>query len=134
MLDGLAQLLKMIDNFGRSFSREQDVELLSSTTVSLSSASHTPQTARNQTQYLIAGIVSVSVVEALEVVDIHDCDRVRRLQPQERIIEGAPRRQGRKFIVISQKVRVLDNRSPKNAGGSHRVCNGNARRSRGSQG
>ena len=56
-----------------------------------------PATARaeklrsDQAEHLISGIVSVGVVDALEMIDVNRSDRIRSLQPQQRIIKRATR-------------------------------------------
>ncbi len=111
-LDRRAQLLQVIHNFGSGLSRKEDLELLPAATVGLAPARHTRQVGRDQSQYLVSGVVTVGVVESLEVIDVNHRDRIGLLQPQQRIVKSAARGQRRKFIVISQQVRVLDDRQP----------------------
>jgi len=111
----------VIHNFGSSFSRKYDVELLPTATKSLASAGYPRQVHCDELQDLVAGVVTVSVVEPLEVIDIDHRDRIRMLQAQKRVVESAAGGQGCEFIVISQQVRVLHDRSRKDAGRSDRV-------------
>src|SRR4029077_15546344 len=67
-------------------------------------------------------------IEALEMIDIDHRNRIRILQPQEGIVESTPRGQGGEFVVIGQKVRVLDNGRAQNACGGCRVNGRSARR------
>ena len=94
----------MFDNFGASFAGKQDGKFLASATVSPSATRHSGQVRGDQSQYLIAGVVAVRVVESLEVVDVDDCDRIGILETKQRLVEGSPRGQTGQFIVIGQEV------------------------------
>ena len=52
--------------------------------------------------------MAVSVVELLEVVDIHDGDRVLLVKRQERFVESASAANAGEFVEIGQHVRSLD--------------------------
>jgi hypothetical protein len=88
--DGRSKLLKMIGYFGRGFSGKEDHEFFSATAKSLTASRNPCQFPRDEPQNLVSGVVSVGVVEFLEVVDIDRRNRVRGLEPRHRVVEGAP--------------------------------------------
>src|ERR1700756_11096 len=90
-LDRSAQPFHMIYDLRGSFSRKQNVEFFSAAAEGLSASGHPCQAGRYQAQDLIAGVVAVGVVEALEVIDVDYRDRIRMLQTKQRIVESAPR-------------------------------------------
>jgi hypothetical protein len=91
-LDILPQPFEMIQHVGRVFPGEQDIEFFSTAAVSAAASSHASQIGCNQAQDLIAGVVSVGVVEPFEVIDVDDGNGIGFLQSLHGIVEGAPRR------------------------------------------
>ena len=91
-LDVLPQPLEMVEHVGSVFAREQDIEFFSTATVSAAASSHSSQIGCDQAQNLIAGVMSVGVIEFLEMIDIDYGNGIGLLQPLHGIVEGAPRR------------------------------------------
>ena len=76
----------------------------------LPAPAHPRQSSSHHAQNLVSGVVTVSVVEALEVIDVNDGNRIRSFETQQGFIEGAACRQRSQFVVISEEVAVLDDR------------------------
>ena len=89
-------------------SRKQDGKFLSAHAISAAPAGDARKFACHHAQHLVAGFVAVGVVELFEVIDVHDGNRVRFFKVEQGVVESAPRRQRSQFVVVSQKVRILD--------------------------
>src|SRR5258708_35483474 len=103
----------MLQHVSGCLARKYDGEFLSPAAVGLSSTRDARQPCRDHAQHLISGVVAVSVVATLEVVDVEYRDGIRRFQSQQRIVKGAARRQRRQFIVIGEQVSSLEHCSCK---------------------
>ena len=101
--------------------REEHGELLAAVTVGASAAAHHFQRDADLPQQLVAHVVAVLVVEALEVVDVHHGDRVLAAEPQQRLVEGAASRQPGQWVVIGHAMRGLDERDDQDEPGGRQV-------------
>src|SRR5260370_41663124 len=71
-----AQLFQMVQHVSGCLARKYDGEFLSPAAVGLSSARDPRQPCRDHAQHLISGVMAVSVVAALEVVDVEHRDGI----------------------------------------------------------
>src|SRR5438132_6033647 len=67
---------------------------------------------------MIADVVSVSVVELLEVVDVNYGDGILLVERKQGLVEGAPSANAREFVVIGEHVGSLDQRRSQDQSGS----------------
>src|SRR5580704_5655761 len=70
--------------------------------------------------------MAVSVVTALEVIDVDHRDRIGRFQSKQSFVKGPARRQRRQFIVVSEKVGGLDDRTRQDKSSSRKIGDGNS--------
>src|ERR1700745_469202 len=103
-------------------SRKDDSELLSSHAIGAAAPRYAGEVRRHQAQHLVASLMSIGVVEFLEVVDVHDCDGVRVLKTKQRLIKSSPCWQSCKLVVISKKIGIFDNGTDQNQPGGGHVC------------
>jgi hypothetical protein len=89
-LDDSPQILKVWEDVFGSFARKEDHEFFATAPIGLTAASYSRELCRNQTQNLVSGVVTVGVVEAFEVVDIDDGNRIWMFQPQQCIVKSSP--------------------------------------------
>ncbi len=75
-------------------------------------------------KHLVADIVAVGIIEVLEVIDVHDGEGVALGQREQRVIEGAARRECGEFVVIGEEVRVLDDGAGQDESGNGEVSAG----------
>ena len=66
---------------------------------------------RHHTQDLIASVVSVSVVNTFEVVDVHDSDGKWRFERGLHIVKRAPRRKSGEFVMVGEEIRTFNQRA-----------------------
>jgi len=90
---GGSELPKMRRDILHGLSRKQNRKFFSSDAECLAASSYPGQPGRDHPQNLVAGIVSVGVVEVFEVVDVDGRDGVGRFEPQQCLVEGAACRQ-----------------------------------------
>src|SRR5205085_150882 len=92
VLDGLAQLVQVRETLLRVPAGEDHRELLAAVAVGLPAARHLSQLRRDHPEHLIADVVPMPVVDALEVVHVDHRHAVVPAQPQQSFVEGAPGR------------------------------------------
>src|SRR3984957_12524427 len=112
----------MIDNISSGASAKHNRKFFSATPKRLPTARYRHQPGRYQLQNLIPGIVTVSIVAALEMVDIDHGDAVRNLQIGDEVVERATRRKRREFIVIGKQERSFDNGKRKKKCRNSKIC------------
>ena len=81
----------------------------------------------NHAENLVAGVMPISVVEALKVVDVGHSNGIGSRKPGQSLVEGAARGQAGKLIVITHEVGRLDYARARNHGGSRKVSCSEAR-------
>src|SRR6185437_13633092 len=84
-----AQELEMLENILRVTARKEDGELFTSHAIGVAATTHIGQTRCDHAQHLIAGVMAVSVIDALEMVDVHDSNGIGRFEAGGGIVEGA---------------------------------------------
>ncbi len=70
--------------------------------------------------------MAVSVVAAFEVIDVDHGNGIRWLQSKQGIMKGAPGRQGRQFVVISEQVGRLDDCACQDEGRGREISGGDS--------
>src|SRR5208282_5083566 len=98
----------------RSHPRKQDGELFSAHAVSLPATADPGQPRSNHAEHLVAGVVPVGVIEALEVVDVSNGNGVRSGKPSQGLVEGAAGGKGGQFVVIGERVGGLNDGTGEN--------------------
>src|SRR5580698_6999596 len=98
----------MLDHVFHVFTRKQDRKLFASYAKSFAAAIHLCQSSGDQAQHLISGVVAISIVEVLEMIDVHHRDGVGRLQTKQGFVISTPRWQSSEFVVIGENVRIFD--------------------------
>src|SRR5271166_2558788 len=116
-LDGLAQTLQMLEGIFRGGVAKDDGKLLAATAESLALSTHFRQTRSHHAEHLVTGIVSVGIVELLEVVDIDDGDGILLVERKQKLVESAASANAGKFIVVGEHVGGLDQRGGEDQGG-----------------
>ena len=99
-------------------------ELLSAAAKRLSPAAHLRDPRGHHAQNLVAGIVTIGVVEFLEVVDIDDRDRILLIEREQRVVERAPAANAGEFVVVGENIGRLDEGSGQNEGSGGDVRTG----------
>ena len=74
--NGLAQEFQVFHGISGRLTRKDDRKLLSSATIGFSSAGHLGQAGGHHAQHLVADVVAKSVIESLEMVHIHNRNRI----------------------------------------------------------
>ena len=100
----------MLERLLRILPGEQHGKLLAAIPERPSASAHLAQPGADHPEQLIAHVVAVLVVEALEVIDVHHGDRVRPAQPRQRFVERATGRQPGQLVAVGHAVPRLDQR------------------------
>ena len=87
-LDSLAHHFKVGQTFFKRLAGEHQGEFLTAIAVSLASAPDLAQLSGNQAQHLITDIVTMGVVEFLEVINVGHGDHVTATQALQALIQG----------------------------------------------
>ena len=116
------QQLKMIGGVLCHTSGKQDCELFAADAESLTAPTHPRQPRGDQAQHLISGIVTVCVIDALEMINVHHRDRKRMFKPNQGVIEGAAGIQTREFVLVRERVGILDDAAGEDESGDSEVC------------
>src|ERR1700733_3439270 len=98
-------MLKCI--LGRHLAKN-DCKFFAATTERLSAATYFRDSRCDHTQHLVASIVSVRVVELLEVIDVDNGDRVLLVERKQRLVECAPASNASELVVIREHIRSFD--------------------------
>ena len=112
---------------------KQNRKLFTTYAEGLATSTDPRQLRGHQPQDLVSGVMAVIVVDVLEVVDVHNSDRKRMLQAQERIIEGAAGVQACQFVLIGQWVGVLNDATSQYEAGHSEIRGSNSPRRPGFQ-
>src|SRR6185437_7320232 len=69
-----------------------------------------------------SGIVTVCVIDALEMINVHHRDRKRMFKPNQGVIEGAAGIQTREFVLVRERVGILDDAAGEDESGDSEIC------------
>ena len=108
--DVRAQLLEVRQRLVHVLPREEDGEFLAAVAERDAAAADPGEARGDELQHLVADVVTVGVVEFLEVVDVDHRHRVAppgRLQP---LVERAPSRQAGELVAERHAVRIAQHR------------------------
>src|SRR5581483_10673767 len=108
LLDCPPQCIQVRQRFFHCLTGKDNCELLASAAVGPTSTSDARQPARHHAQHLVTNVMTIGVVELLEVIHVHHGNGVRLRQFADRLIERPARRNPGEFVVIGQRVGVLD--------------------------
>jgi hypothetical protein len=90
--------------------REDHREFFAAVAERTSAAAHLRQPRADHAQQLIAGVVTIRIVETLEMIEVDHRDRVGALEPAERLGQCAAARQPGQLVAVRDRVRRLDQR------------------------
>jgi len=86
-------MLEVIEDLLRRLAGKQDGKLFSAATIGVSTARDSSQLSSYEPQDFIARIVSVSVIESLEVINVDHGNGIGGFEALQCVVEGAPGRQ-----------------------------------------
>src|SRR5262245_11098879 len=98
----------MVRCFPCCASGEQDDEFLAANSKCFSTSGCTRQPGCNKPKYLVTGVVSIVVVDALEVIDVHDGYRERMTESEQGIVKCSTGVEPGEFVVIGKRIRILN--------------------------
>src|SRR6266700_7530628 len=108
VLDRLAQCLEVRQALLRGLAGEDEGEFLTAVAVRLAPAADLGELRRDHLQHLVADVVSVLVVDPLEVIHVDHRDAVLPAHAQDRLVQRPPRGQPREAVLVRHVVRGLD--------------------------
>src|SRR5258708_11200659 len=90
----------------------QNTELLAAVAIRRAAALDRREAGGDELQHLVADMVTVGVVEQLEMIHVDHRDRIRRSQPREALLERAAAGQIRQFVAEGEAGGVPPARPP----------------------
>src|SRR5262249_12842697 len=110
VLNRCPQNLQMCQYFVQRLSWKDYRELFTAHAISHAASAGQRQLACHHAEYLVSGIVSMRVIERLEVVDINCRDYEWVLQMHYCFVEGASAGKSGQLVVVGQPIRIFHNR------------------------
>ena len=96
---------------------KEHCELLAAVAVGDTAAADACEPAGDELQHLVAHVVSVSIVEALEMVDVDHRERVARPEAAQPLLQRAPAEEAGELVAERELVRLLEQRHEQHRSG-----------------
>jgi len=86
-------MLEVVEDLWRRLVRKHDSKFFSAVTISVSASSDPSQPGGHEPQDFVARVMSVGVIESLEVINVDHGDGIGGFEALQRVVEGASGRQ-----------------------------------------